>query len=66
MKTTNRTIEAIRNALELLENLGYRSGDIHDDLAEALERAIRRQQRRDEMAAASRAWAQGLGPLNPL
>ena len=31
-------IEAMENALSLLEALGYQSGDIHDDLKTAIRR----------------------------
>ena len=31
-------IEALENALTLLESQGYKSGDIHDDLALAISR----------------------------
>jgi hypothetical protein len=31
-------IEAMENALSMLEALGYKSGDIHDDLALAINR----------------------------
>ena len=31
-------LEALQNALELLESEGYKSGDIHDDLALAIQR----------------------------
>jgi hypothetical protein len=30
--------EALENALQLLESLGYKGGDIHDDLALAITR----------------------------
>ena len=31
-------LEALQNALELLEAAGYKSGDIHDDLVLAIQR----------------------------
>lgn len=31
-------LRALENALELLESEGYKSGDIHDDLALAIQR----------------------------
>jgi hypothetical protein len=31
-------LESLENALEFLEALGYRGGDIHDDLALAINR----------------------------
>lgn len=33
--------EALQNALDLLESLGYKSGDIHDDLELAISRIMR-------------------------
>jgi hypothetical protein len=34
--------EALENALEFLESLGYTSGDIHDDLSLAKDRISRK------------------------
>lgn len=34
--------EALENALEFLESLGYEHGDIHDDLALAISRLVRK------------------------
>jgi hypothetical protein len=49
-----KTIEAIENALTFLEALGYRGGDIHDDLAAALERLRKREK--------ASQWATGVPP----
>jgi hypothetical protein len=35
-------IEALNNAMELLESLGYRTGEIHDDLHLAISRIQRK------------------------
>jgi hypothetical protein len=38
---TTTILEAVRNALALLESLGYVGGDIHDDLSAAGDRLER-------------------------
>ena len=55
-------IEAVENAVQFLESLGYVGGDIHDDLAQALAKLKLRKARRDEMAARAKQWAAGVPP----
>jgi len=53
-------IEAVENAVQFLESLGYTGGDIHDDLAQALEKLKLRKARRDEMVERAKQWAAGV------
>lgn len=53
--TGTSIIEALDNALELLEANGYKSGDIHDDLASAIRRlrTMHPQVAKDEIVTAA-------------
>ena len=62
MTKLDRSIEAISNAIELLESLGYKSGDIHDDLKEALGYCQQRKAAWGRMREAGERYSKGLPP----
>jgi len=58
-----KTIEALENALLCLEMKGYKGGDIHDDLAQAIQRVKRLEDvvlRADALLAESKAKGQAV------
>jgi hypothetical protein len=62
MPNFDSEIEAIENALTFLETLGYRGGDIHDDLAVALRRIKGRKLRIEKATKSAEDWAKGQHP----
>lgn len=62
----SQAIESTSEAIEFLEALGYRGGDIHDNLVEVLNYLKARKESLLHAEAISEAWSKGLSPeLNP-
>ncbi len=58
----SEAIEAVENAVTFLEALGYKSGDVHDDLANVGVYLRKRKAALEHMRAVGEAYSAGLAP----